>query len=113
MTESIHTTYHSYENIHVKAWWVNDTLHRVDGPAMIMYFKDGRIYEELWYKNGNLHRVDGPASILHNNPHLIETQSWYINKIYISDEIWIWLYDNNIFAPFSDEDVMAIILRWG
>ena len=38
-----------------KRWFLNDTLHREDGPAV--EYTDGR----NWYLNGKLHRVDGPA----------------------------------------------------
>ena len=38
--------------------WVDEILHRVDGPAMIM--GDG---QEYWRQNSVLHRLDGPAVI--------------------------------------------------
>ena len=39
-----------------KFWYLNDSLHREDGPAC--EWSDG--YKE-WYINGKLHREDGPA----------------------------------------------------
>ena len=39
-----------------KAWYLNDELHREDGPAL--EYPDGNC---RWYLNGKLHRVDGPA----------------------------------------------------
>ena len=39
-----------------KEWYLNDELHREDGPAM--EYSSG-IKE--WYLNGRLHREDGPA----------------------------------------------------
>ena len=75
-----------------KDWYLNEKLHRVDGPAS--EFEDGTKYWFLhgkrhredspafeyadgskeWYLNGNLHREDGPA---------IEgadgTKDWYLN----------------------------------
>jgi hypothetical protein len=39
-----------------KSWYLNDKLHRVDGPAIEC--ADGAKY---WYLNGKYHRVDGPA----------------------------------------------------
>ena len=38
-----------------KKWFINDKLHRVDGPAV-----EGGFSIE-WYINGKLHRDDGPA----------------------------------------------------
>ena len=45
----------------VKSWWVNDELHREDGPAE--EYADGSKY---WRINNKLHRVDGPAIVWGN-----------------------------------------------
>jgi hypothetical protein len=37
-------------------WYVNDQLHRTDGPAI--EWANGSCF---WYINGQLHREDGPA----------------------------------------------------
>jgi len=39
-----------------KRWYLNDELHRVDGPAVES--ADG---SKFWYLHGKKHRVDGPA----------------------------------------------------
>ena len=39
-----------------KEWWLNDKLHREDGPAVEE--SDGT---KFWYLHGELHREDGPA----------------------------------------------------
>ncbi len=39
-----------------KEWYLNDKLHREDGPAI--EYVDG---SKAWYRNGKLHREDGPA----------------------------------------------------
>lgn len=39
-----------------KCWWLNERLHREDGPAI--EYADG---SKWWYINGQLHRTDGPA----------------------------------------------------
>jgi hypothetical protein len=48
-------------------WFLGDTLHREDGPAVI--HPDG---SRAWFKNGFLHREDGPAFIRANG-----TEEWY------------------------------------
>ena len=57
-------------------WYLNDKLHREDGPAC--EYASG---SKEWYKNGKLHREDGPA---------IEWDSgykeWYINGKYLTEE---------------------------
>jgi len=40
----------------VKRYFLNDKLHREDGPAL--EYNDGTKY---WFLNGKLHRADGPA----------------------------------------------------
>ena len=39
-----------------KYYYVNNELHRDDGPAI--EYANG---DKQWYKNGKLHREDGPA----------------------------------------------------
>ena len=54
-----------------KRYYVNNVLHREDGPAI-----EKSNGTKFWYKNGKLHREDGPA---------IESayghQCWYLNDI--------------------------------
>jgi hypothetical protein len=52
-----------------KYWYLNDELHREDGPAI--EDSDG---DKSWYLNGKRHREDGPA-IEHSNG----DKSWYLN----------------------------------
>ena len=52
-----------------KRWYLNDDLHREDGPAV--EWADG---DKYWYINGKLHREDGPAIEWENGD-----KYWYIN----------------------------------
>ena len=52
-----------------EAWYLNDQLHRTDGPAVRL--TNGT---EYWYLNGRRHRTDGPALIYADG-----TQEWYGN----------------------------------
>ena len=56
-----------------KYWCKNGVLHRLDGPAL-EYIEGNK----LWYKNGKLHRLDGPAVEFYNGQ-----KEWYIegNKL--------------------------------
>jgi hypothetical protein len=54
-------------------WFLNDRLHREDGPAIEYY--SGR---KDWYINGKYHRKDGPAIEFANGD-----KSWYLNDIQI------------------------------
>lgn len=46
-----------FENIDGYEYYLNDILHREDGPAMEKYG------EQYWAINGHLHRIGGPAFI--------------------------------------------------
>jgi len=52
-----------------KRYYVNDKLHREDGPAI--EYANGTKY---WFKNGKLHRVDGPAIEWYNG-----CKAWMLN----------------------------------
>ncbi len=53
-----------------KRWFLNDKLHRQDGPAV--EWADG---SRRWYLNGLLHREDGPAMVWSDG-----TKFWYHNN---------------------------------
>ena len=52
-----------------KYWYLNDKLHREDGPAVEC--TDG---SKWWYLNGKYHREDGPAIEYADG-----TKYWYLN----------------------------------
>jgi hypothetical protein len=52
-----------------KYWYLNDELHREDGPAI--EDSDG---DKSWYLNGKLHREDGPAIECFDG-----SKFWYLN----------------------------------
>ena len=53
-----------------KFWFLNDKLHREDGPAVERV--NGN---KEWYLNGNRHREDGPACEWTNGK-----KEWYLNN---------------------------------
>jgi len=58
-----------------KEWWLNDKLHREDGPAIER--ADGY---KAWYLNGKYHREDGPAIKRANG-----SKSWWLNNVKYSE----------------------------
>jgi hypothetical protein len=58
-----------------KFWYLNDNLHREDGPAV-----EWASGSKCWYLNGKCHREDGPAVEFANG-----TKEWYLNGIQVSD----------------------------
>jgi antitoxin component YwqK of YwqJK toxin-antitoxin module len=103
--------YYKDGSIYREEWRVNGEWHRLDGPAIICYYEDGSIHWEQWFVNGKLHRLDGPSDIQYNEDGSIQYEHWFVNGIEIDDPLW--LKENNIISPLSDEDLMAIKLRWG
>ena len=59
-----------------KYWHINGELHREDGPAV--EYADGT---KRWYLKGNLHREDGPAIERANG-----TKYWYLNGKHLSEQ---------------------------
>jgi hypothetical protein len=43
------------------AWYSYGYLHRINGPAVVLYNIGGKIREEWWYRLGIPYRVSGPA----------------------------------------------------
>jgi hypothetical protein len=59
-----------------KRWYLNDKLHREDGPAC--EWANGTKY---WFLNDKLHREDGPAIEYADG-----SKEWYINGKKLSEE---------------------------
>jgi hypothetical protein len=52
-----------------KRYYMNDLLHREDGPAI--EYPNG---DKYWYLNGDLHREDGPSCEYSHGD-----KAWYLN----------------------------------
>ena len=74
----------------IKYWYLNDKCHRTDGPAM--EHPNGIKY---WYLNGERHRIDGPAVEYPDG-----SKEWYLNyKQYTKEEHFRYVakhYPNSI-----------------
>lgn len=61
----------------------NDELHRVNKPAWIKYYPEGKIQREEWWENDRLHRIGKPAWILYakggkmKRGKVIKEEYWY------------------------------------
>ena len=71
-----------------KYWFLNDKLHRVDGPAI--EFANGT---KSWWLNGELHREDGPA-VEWADGH----KFWYVD-------------DEKIEVPNNDNDIFLRMIN--
>jgi hypothetical protein len=62
-----------------KFWYLNDKLHREDGPAV--EYANGT---KRWFLNDKLHREDGPAV-----EHSDGTKFWYLNDKELTEREFI------------------------
>ena len=66
-------------SIRWQEWYLNEKLHRENGPASIGYYSNGSIRSQTWFLNGEYHRYDGPAIIIYHPTGSIWWQEWYLN----------------------------------
>jgi len=57
-----------------KRWYLNNKLHRIDGPAV--EYTNG---DKFWFFNGKYHRTNGPAIECKNG-----YKTWYLNGIEVT-----------------------------
>ena len=63
-----------------KCWYINDKLHRTDGPAI-----EDTSGTKRWYLNGERHRTDGPAVEDSDG-----TKYWYLNGKEVPEHVVKW-----------------------
>jgi hypothetical protein len=111
-----------------KIWYLNDQLHRTDGPAV-----EDRHGDKYWYQNNQQHRTDGPAVehadgskgwYLNDQRHRTDgpaieysngNKYWYIKGQNITNEIEYWMKENDIpedHNKWTDNQKMLFKLTW-
>jgi hypothetical protein len=81
-----------------KQWWLNGKVHRVDGPAI-----EWGDHTE-WWLNDNRHRVDGPAVVFASG-----RKEWWLNsKYYYTFDKWL---EANTYI--SEEGKVMLKLQYG
>ena len=109
-----------------QAWYVNDRLLRIDGPAIIhasgtqRWYVNGQRHRldgpaiihasgtQEWYENGQLHRTDGPAVIGADG-----SEEWYVRGVNIAKKVKAWMENLGILYPFDDNTRIQFILTFG
>ena len=79
-------------------WYLNDYLHRTDGPAV--EYDNG---SKLWYLHGERHRTDGPALEYSNG-----YKEWYIKGNLLSFDEWL---EQN--SDLTGEEKVMMKLQYG
>ena len=86
-----------------QVWFVNNRLHRLDGPAIIWANGD-----QAWWVNGQRHRLDGPAVICADGD-----QEWWVNYQNITTQVEAWMQTQAVTWPWDDQTQMQFILTFG
>lgn len=72
------TVYRTDGSLLAEHWYINNQLHRQDGPASIFYFPGLKhIMQEEWRCKGVLHRCGAPAVTVYNKAGTVVWQEWY------------------------------------
>jgi hypothetical protein len=67
-----------------KIWNKKNKIHRIDGPANVLYWRNGTPRSESWYRAGILHRDgDKPSEMEYYNDGTIEYEGWKEGDKYI------------------------------
>ena len=90
-------------NTGTMCYYLNEILHREDGPAVI--WDDDTMF---YYVNGKLHREDGPAFIYPDGRIF-----YYINDKNITEEVNIWIKDNKIPKDWNNSHKILFKLTFG
>jgi hypothetical protein len=87
-----------------KVWYLNDKLHREDGPAVER--SDG---DKEWWLNDKLHREDGPAITRSDG-----TKQWWLNgsrthpetlvDLWLEREVFCWYDETNNTLNFGENN---------
>lgn len=63
------TDYETAYSIYSKSFYYKETLHRCDGPALLLYYKTGLKKALVWYNKGTIFNKRGGAAIYKFNEH--------------------------------------------
>jgi hypothetical protein len=81
-----------------KSWYLYGDCHRIDGPAI--EYADG---DAWWYSEGKLHRADGPAVEYADG-----RKGWWLHSTHLSFNEWL---DQN--KTLTDEEKVMFKLQYG
>lgn len=85
-------------------WWLNGVRHRSDGPAIIGI---GKHADEQWWLNGVRHRTHGPALTDANG-----RQTWWIQGKEITNQVNLWMQQQQVTWPWDAETQAEFVLTW-
>ena len=96
MNENVIYEYFDTGEVFRKLYYIDQKLHKENGPAITEFSKDGKINIEAYFINDNYHRKNGPAVVLYYSNERIEYSFWFFNAKEYSEEVNNWLITNNL-----------------
>ena len=77
----IEKKYYDSGHLYKETYFLDNIVHRDDGPAEICYYPSGKIASEEYYVNGKRHRINGPAYITYEEYGDIISEQHWINDM--------------------------------
>lgn len=78
--------YHENGNIRCEMWYTHGIERDSKIPSTIEYYETGEVQTLYWYKDGMIHRDSGPAVIMYYENGKIKKEVWYDNGIIHMDD---------------------------
>jgi hypothetical protein len=102
-SRSVTVNYDSNGKMLYEAWALNNIYYRLDGPAHIEWYDNGRIKRERWFTDvGVSHRLDGPSTTLWNKKgHKIIEVWYYYGKVSRLDGPALIMWNNGVIISES------------
>jgi len=96
-----------YDNGQKKSerWYLNDKLHREDGPAIQHWYENGQKKSKRWWLNGKQHREDGPAYQDWYDNGQKNSERWWLNDINYTRGEWVEEL-KNIGSPHQKQKIL-------
>ena len=85
-----------------------------DPTHLIQHWGNGKVQYQQWTSpvcGWDYHMIGSPARIWYHKDGSVQMEAWHFYGEETEDYSE-WLIENNITAPYSEEDEMAIKLRW-
>jgi len=78
--------YHKNGNIEYEMWYTHGIERCGKIPSTIEYYETGEVHTLYWYKDGMVHRDNGPAVITYYENGKIKKEEWYEHGIIHMDD---------------------------
>ena len=66
-------------SVRLEEYWLDDQLHRTDGPAIIWYNPAGSVERECYFLDHQLHRDSGPAIIWYDEDSRPKEEQYWLD----------------------------------